>query len=478
VTLGSAEGRVAINRDKQTDREIYRLIITRRRAAEILLEPTGSGWCLPRLEVQSGQRLAEQLTLGTREEWGLEAYCLFIPGFITAPENALRKKYVLMESIKQNDNAPTSTYWVPSTAAIREATLPDDDCAAARSSLQEVERYVAEPLAGAFGRPRWIKELFQWVQDQIDPLGLRLTGSFKQFNASPTFSLIRIETGGPAVWFKATGEPNVHEMPVTVTVARLFPRHVPELLGVHSSWNGWLSREAPGSTLDNFTEISAWTRTAKALADLQIASIGRSADLLESGCKDLRLPGLIEQIDPFLARMSGLMAIQKKRPPAALTDPELELLGAELKEACWVLQSLALPDTLGHVDFNPGNILISPDGCVFLDWAEGCVTHPLITFEYLREHSRRYHIQDAGITETIAAAYLQPWEAFFSPADLARGLSVSSLVAVFAYAVGGRTWRSPEPLQNPAVVGYLRSLTRRMHREAAEIKQRSELCLN
>jgi hypothetical protein len=467
-----------MNRDEQTDRETYRVIITRRKAAELLLEATGPGWCLPRLEVQSGQRLAEQLTVGTRKGWRLETYCLFIPSFVTAPENALRKKYALMESIKQNDSAPTGTYWVPSTAAIREATLPDDDCAAVRSSLQEVERYVAEPHTGAFGMPGWIRELFQWVQDQIDPLGLRVTGGFQQFNASPTFSLIRIETSGTAVWFKATGEPNVHEMPVTVTVARLFPRHVPGLLGVHSSWNGWLSREAPGSMLDNFTEISAWTRTAKALADLQIASIGKSADLLESGCKDLRLPRLIEQIDPFLARMSELMATQKKRPPAILTDPELEFLGDELKEACSVLQDLGLPDTLGHIDFNPGNILISPGGCVFLDWAEGCVTHPLITFEYLREHSRRHHIEDAGASEKIAAAYVQPWQPFFSPADLARGLSVSSLAAVLAYAVGGHTWCSPESLGNPTLAGYLRSLTRRMHREAVRIRERGELCLN
>jgi Phosphotransferase enzyme family len=467
-----------MNRDGQTDREIYRLIITRRGAAEILLEPDGSGWRLPRLAVESGQRLAEQLTAGTKEERRLETYCLFIPGFVTAPENVLRKKYALMESIKQSDNAPTSTYWAPSAVAVREATLPEDDCTAVRDSLQELERYVAEPLTGAFGRPGWIKELFQWVQDRIDPLGLRLTGSFKQFNASPTFSLIRIETSGPAVWFKATGKPNVHEMPVTVALARLFPPHLPELLGVHPSWNGWLSREAPGSSLDSFTEISAWTRIAKALADLQIASIGKSVNLLESGCKDLRLPRLIEQIDPFLARMRGLMAVQTKRPPAALTDPELELLSGELKEACSVLQDIGLPDTLGHVDFNPGNILISPDGCVFLDWAEGCVTHPLITFEYLREHSRRHHTHNGAVTETITAAYLEPWEASFSRTDLARGLPASALVAVLAYAVGGRTWLSPEPLQNPAVAGYLRSLTRRMYREATQIRQRSEPCLN
>jgi hypothetical protein len=466
-----------MNCDEQAGRETYRLMITRRRATELLLAANGSALSLPRVEVRTGRRLAEQLTAAVRKTLGTEAYCLFVPGIVTALENALGTKYVLLESVKQSDAAPPGTYWVPSTTAIGEATLPSGDCRAVRSSLQEVEQYVAEPHTGPFARPGWIKELFPWVQGQIEPLGLRLTGSFEQLNASTTFSLIRIETSGPAVWFKATGDPNVHELRVTIALARLFPSYFPELLGVHPSWNGWLSREAPGATLDSFTEISAWMTTAKTLAELQIASIGKGAELLESGCKDLRLPSLIDQVDPFLARTTELMAEQAKQPPAILTNSDIAFLGDELKEACSVLQDLGLPDTLGHVDFNPGNILRSPEKCIFLDWAEGCLTNPLITFEYLREHARRNHLDAAAATEQITAAYLRPWQSLFYASDLARGATVSSLMAILAYAVAIETRRSSEALKSPALGAYLRSLTRRMHREALRIKGRSELCL-
>jgi hypothetical protein len=362
-------------------------------------------------------------------------------------------------------------------AAMRDSVLPGEDIAAIRVALEETRRSITHPATGPFARPGWLRELFEWVGEQLDPLGLRLTGSFQQFNASATFSLIRIETTGPAVWFKATGHPNSHELTVTATLARLFPGSLPTLLAVHPAWNGWLSREAAGVTLDGLCEISAWVRAAKALAELQIASLGKTEELLDSGCKDLRASQLVPLIDPFLNRMGELMARQTKPDPAPLGHPELQLLSQELKQACSALQSLGLPDTVGHIDFNPGNVVVSPQDCVFLDWAEGCVANPLVTFEYLREHSRRQSVGGDGGLGKIAAAYLRPWQAFFSLADLERALAVSPLVAVLAYAVGNRAWCSSTPLENPTLASYLRSLTRRMYREAARIREQTELCL-
>ncbi|MHB8527259.1 MAG: phosphotransferase [Candidatus Acidiferrales bacterium] len=467
-----------MNCGDQIERQVYRLILTRRSATEVLLAAHGAGWALPPVEVRAQERLAEQLTAATRERPGIEAYCLFTSGLGDAAENAPGTKYALLESFAQNANAPKGMYWAPVAVATGEATLPRDDRASVMSALQEMEQYAARPSTGPFARPGWIKELFTWVQEQIGPLGLRVTGGFRQLNASATFSLIRIETTGPAVWFKATGEPNLHERPVTVALARLFPRFVPAFLGVHASWNGWLSWEASGATLDSFGEVSAWERAAKALSELQIASLGKNDELLDSGCKDLRLDWLSRQIDPFLASMSEAMATQKKQPPAILTNSELRILGDELKDACSALYDLALPNTLGHIDFNPGNILVSPEACVFLDWAEACVANPLITFAYLREHSQRQSLEATRSVEGITAAYLQPWQSFISPSDLMSGMALSSLVAVFAYAVSGSAWRSSEALRDPALAGYLRSLTRRMHRDAAGIRERSEPCLH
>jgi hypothetical protein len=449
-----------------TELDTYRLIVTRRNASELLLVPGGSDWLLPRVEILPRRRVAEQLSVEAQARWRCESYCLFLPNLPEPNRSAL---FAVMESVTHNGNAPAGTFWLPASAVRRGAAVREEHSAIAES-LEELDSYASLRKPGPFAKPGWLRELFRWVQERITPLGLRVTGKFKQFNASPTFSLIRLETSGPAVWFKATGEPNRHELSITVMLAGLFPGYVPAILGVHEAWNAWLSMAATGGPLDKIEEISEWERVARELAEFQILSIAKTAELLECHCKDLRLPKLKERIDPFCARMAELMAVQKKESPAPLSEPQLTFLGVQLKQALGLLSEVGLPDTLGHVDFNPGNILLSHKRCVFLDWAEGCVSNPLITFEYLREHLSRSQVKDADAEHRISTAYLRSWHAFFSPSDLARARTVSPMVAVFAYAVASDTWNSTTSLSNPRIAEYLRSLTRRMYREAMQIE--------
>jgi len=381
-----------------------------------------------------------------------------------------------MESVRHDDKAPAGTCWMPpsATADCRDA----GEAAAVRESLEELDSYARGERHGPFARPGWLRELFRWTEQQVAPLGLRVTGGFHQWNASPTFSLVRLETNDEALWFKATGEPNCHEMPVSLLLARLFPSHVPRILGIHRSWNGWLSAEVSGTTLDEISDCSTWERVAGELAELQIASIGKSRELLGGNCKDFRVTEIAKFIDPFLSRMAEFMAVQEKTSPAPLAKSELASLGEGLKESCALLESLGLPDTLGHIDFNPGNILVSPEHCVFLDWAEGCVTNPVITFEYLRRHMERGGVKEPAADSRLCAAYLRPWAAFLSPDDVRRALSVAPAVAVFVHAIAGDAWRTLDPVSNPARAGYFRSLTRRMYRDAVRAAEGSELCLD
>jgi hypothetical protein len=462
--------------DPRTNEQTYRLIVTRRGATELLLNANGPSGCLPQVIVRSGERLAVQLNEAARNNFGLKAYCLLVPSFSPTPEAAPQARYAVMESVGQNGNAPARSSWVSTTSTLRENALPSDELDGLKSSLEELGRYAAEPRKQPFAKPGWITELFNWAQDRIVPLELKLTGGFEQLNASPSFSLIRMETTGPALWFKATGKPNLHELPVTCTLARLFPTYLPELLSVRPPWNGWLSRECQGETLDALTDVSAWTQTAKTLARLEIASIGKSRELLACGCKDLTLTALAGRIDPFLSRMSERMTLQKSEPPAILSNADLAFLGDELKQGCSTLEHLGLPDVLGHLDFNPGNVVVSSEKCVFLDWAEGSVVRPFITFSYLREHAVR---SLGGATETqdrIAAAYLEPWQSLLSPSEISRAMAVSSTMAVFAYALAVDEQTSPRSTESPASAGFLRSLARRMHREAVGINGRSALC--
>ena len=95
-------------------------------------------------------------------------------------------------------------------------------------------------------------------------------------------------------------------------MANLFPNHIPRILGVHPSWNGWLSEEAEGTPLDELTECCAWERAAEGLAELQIESIGMAAELVDGKCKDLRLPLAARHIDRFVTRMGAFIRVQEK----------------------------------------------------------------------------------------------------------------------------------------------------------------------
>jgi hypothetical protein len=176
----------------QTDQESYRLVVTRRGATELLLHANGPSRRLPQAGVRSGERLAVQLTQTVRNNFGLEAYCLFVPAFCRTPDAARERRYAVMESVEQDASAPARASWVSTSSAVQETVLPSDEADGLKSSLEEMSRHIAELRKRPFAKPGWIGELFRWAQDQIAPLGFKLTGGFEQLNASPSFSLILI----------------------------------------------------------------------------------------------------------------------------------------------------------------------------------------------------------------------------------------------------------------------------------------------
>lgn len=460
-----------MDRVPSAGQDTYRLIVTRRNTSEILLRFHGNAWSLPSVHIAQGQRIAEQLGTALDAQCGYRGYCLYVPALAAGLSSC-----AVMEVAASDEIAPAGNCWKPREVATNSSFVPNEDRILIDKSIEELNSARQRPNEAPFARPGWLSELFVWAKQQLDPLGVRLTGAFTQLNSSPAFSLIRLETHDSAVWFKAAGGPNRHELAVTTCLARLFPRYVPELLGVHTAWNGWLACEASGRTLNHGAELPLWLKAAEDLAQLQIGSIGKQAELLESSCRDLRIPRLVELVDPFVDRTRELMSAQETEMPARLTDTEVTFLGACLKQACSLFAGLDFPDTLGHLDLNPGNIVVSSAPSVFLDWAEGCVTNPLLAFEYFREQFRRNCSKDTQAAGALAAAYKRPWQPFFCPDALNKAMMISPLVAVFAYAVGIRTWQSREVVLQPSVAGYFRSLARRMYRETAQIAERREPC--
>lgn len=419
---------------------------------------------LPRVTIPEYSRIAERLTLAVEQEWQLQSTVVdyftheSIP---TAVLEARRCDDALSDGLVSID---------PDTFS--ENDLTPDERAKLKAILSgELNEH------GPFAHIGSMDEVEAWIQSKAQSHNWKLTGRFRQFNASASFSLIRFETTGPALWFKAVGPPNTREFPITVTLAQLFPAFVPSIIATHELWNAWLTIEADGSHLDERSEIALWERAVTSLADLQIRSAERTEELIDAGCRDLRIPALIGCVDPFLEVVEALMKKQPKVPPPILEKQELVVLAAEIENACTRLRGLGFPDTLVHLDFNPGNILVSSTSCVFLDWAEACVSSPFLTLQYLFEHYRRSNSENSVGLSELVSSYTEIWRSVAASEQIAEAFEVAPLLAVFAYAVGNDAWRDAKRLEDPRLAGYFRALARRMQREAIALQRRRELCL-
>ena len=457
----------------QLDYDSFRILLFRNDASDILLEIADDAVRVPAVQIPRHARVAEEITSAINVSWNLKMYCLFP----LRPGNSTGKsiRYHVGEIFDPEDNVPAGMQWISVTSLPTDEFEDLGDLTAIQSSLTTLERFCLGEFSGPFGRPGWLRTVTEWVAEQAATIGLCLTGQFRQLNASPTFSLIRFETDGTALWFKAVDNPNVHEHRVTLRLTTAFPEFLPRILASHPEWNAWLSLESEGSPLGSATE-AAWQLAAENLALLQISSFGRGFELIQAGCKDLRPCMLRDLVQPFFDSITLLMERQTKISPTPISRHELLALGREIRSAFEEFEAEDIPNTLGHLDLNPGNVLLSDSHCVFLDWAEGYVGPPFFSFQYLLEHSRRFHKKDLRNESSLVAYYAKHWGLFASPEQIATGFKLTPLLAAFTYAAGGSGWQDTESIP-PETAGYFRSLVRRMKCEADALQQGRLACV-
>jgi len=461
----------------QGGHEAFRIIVLGPDRKDILVVPDGDRFALPSVEIPRWQRVAENLSEAVKAGWGEEIVCLFELSELTGTHGT-GIHYQVARHWGTAGGPKIPTKWVPVAALSKDSLTDVTDHSAIQQSIAQCGADGETSPEGPFTGLGWFDELREWIEEVIEPLGFHLNGRFRQLNASPSFSLIRFDTDGPALWFKAVGEPNQREFPITCELSRLFPRYVPVVLATRPEWNGWLTREAAGKLLSEAQEDTLWEKSTSSLADLQIDSIDHGAHILAAGARDLGVNVLSKMVGPFIETMMQLMERQIKTSPAPLNRKELLLLADRLQTALDALETLGIPETLGHLDLNPGNIVASLDRCLFLDWAEAYIGNPFFTFQYLLEHLRRTAAGDSPLEIGLVSSYRRPWERMVGSTAMDDALGLTPLLAAFAYAAGTELWHDEERIQDPATAGYLRSLARRMHREANSLSEGRSVCLH
>ena len=436
--------------------DLWRIILFASSGKRLLALPTDGRWRLPTLTVPRFRRLAEHLTTALAAECSQKAVCLFR---LDLDSDRSDLRFHVMESCEDSSAPSDGSQWV-SISSLTDSQFADPlDLAAVQKALAVC------PGRGALAKLGWFSDLTAWVREIAAREGLILRNHFSQLNADPPFGLIRFETNGPALWFKAVGEPNLREYRITRTISEYFPAFLPRLLAARDDCNGWIAMEARGAHPDQLSPRAPWEMIAEQLADLQIASLGRTLHLADVGCRDLRAASLAELVDPFFTVLAELMQLQTKPCPPPVSSQELLSLKDQLQRVLAHIQAGQVPNSLGHLDLNPRNIVVSPNRCTFLDWAEACIGHPFLTLQYLLAHLDRDGFLDPRSRGRIVSAYAARWKYFAEPAEIDQHLALAPLVAVFAYAVSIDAWRDPSLRRRPEVAKFLRSLARRMARE-------------
>lgn len=455
--------------------QTYRIVLLAHGSDGVFVVPSSSGFCLPAITTLRHARPTQQLTRNIERLSGRQVVCLFETKVLPAPNERPDVRYQVMEFVETFRNAPNGFSLLTLPELDGSSFCDSQDWLAVHASLKQC--CSATSGSGLFAKPGWFRELNKWAGDALAPHGLRLTGKFSQFSATPTSSLVRFETNAAPVWLKAVGTAHPHEFAITLHLARRLPQYTPTVIATHEKFNAWLALEADGTSLGPSSPVQHWLAASTALATLQCNSIQAATSLRSLVQHDLRLSTLTEIIDPLLDEVSESMLQQENAPPARLNHQQLTDLADRLQSAIREMELLGLPDSLGHLDLNPGNIIVSDSRCTFLDWAEAYVGPAFLSLSYLLEYFSRMPLCSNFYLQCLSRAYQKVWNAQVPPAKVLHALKLSPLVAAFAYAASFASWKDRNALSHsPEKAKFLRSLARRMFRESQFIQSGRHKC--
>jgi len=399
---------------------------------------------LPEVEVEPG-RVGISLTRAVRKQLNLRVFCLVLPESETGDHPVLRLQ-------SPGADLPVGFRWFDA------ADLPE------REATQRVIDQ-AYPGSEDLGGYAWYEQVSAWLKEKLALIGYSVR-ELEQWNGRIGGVLLRVTTDGPPFWFKAVSDFNAREMAIAQLLSKRSPAHFPRIFAAEPKWNAFLLEHVEGTELYDADDLSVWEETAKLLADVQMEWVGAAEPMLRAGAADLRASAMIERIPAFLGHIEEAMARQPKSPPERLTRIDLDELEVALQALSTEVAALDIPDGLANADFSPHNTLVTRAGPVFIDWAEACVSLPLIAGEYMWNRMAVESPERIQWQGALRAAYLGRWRERYGAPVVERAARLLPAFSIFAVAMfyHERESRGASPYDS-----YLRSLARKLNQAITKV---------
>ena len=427
----------------------YRCVLVRRHSHQVLAFVGDGHYRLPRVHISRQMRPARELQKALKTSWELNVFVLET----WQPTNGVGACAVT-ELLTSQMAAPFEEIRIEQ---LLHSEFSEQEC---RDAGLLLEGRTNMP----FSHVGWIDEAIAWIES-VTGCTFR-SRSIEQWNAGGGFALFRVRSDeGRHYWFKATGKPNEHEFTVTKFLWELSPDFLPKPIAFRKEWNAWLAEDAgkPSTAGLSAAELAI---AARQLAQLQILTIDQVDQILTAGGFDQRLPTLRSHIDAVIAYLIEAMIRQTSPKAAPLSRDRLLELGEILRNVCFRMEALNIPDTLIHNDLNAGNILFTGSRCAFTDWSEAAIGNPFLSCERLCQLDTN-HEDDARIT------YRNLWSDRLGSTDIDQAFVLAVPLAIYAYLYGRGDWLEM-PTTRVEFDSYARSLARHID-HAAQSRQLLDL---
>jgi len=426
----------------------------------IVLAETDGNCRLPLISVECGTRAVREIRRELESRWGLTVAILdFVIGLDYVPV-----------AISELIGPPPKT----GCRAIPISEAPS-------SELDDAQKTDIAHIASGnvddnnpLRRVGWLAEAVAWVEGNthcnvLSPHGI------EQYTAGGGFTLLRFETtDNCAYWLKAVGTPNLHEFRISSLIAKSGTAYVPRLIATRDDWHAWLMEDA-GSPVQGAWHEALLCSAASSLAQLQKCALPYVDALIEAGARDHRCASLKHLIRARLPLLSNAMRLQTSTSVPKIDDKRLGELVRVADEACEALVQIKMPDTIVHGDLNQGNILFQGEACRFIDWAEARVGCPFLDLPLFSRLAPKQPGSNDTTIEATRIAYVRRWRDVLTEEQLEVGLALAPLLAVGSHLAGlldpARLRRKMDHEQ----IGYIRSLTRQLDREARSLEMRKSL---